>query len=218
MILNLVEKLILLSLDNDNGKFISHGPLFNTTIAGATIAELIIRKKIRLSEKLLKVSNTKPTHDKVLDYALEKIYKSNKEHSISHWIVKFSNSAQKSIDIYVQNFIDKKILIKKESKVLWVFNTTNFPTKNSQTEDLLRLELNNIIIRGNNEISIENKLIIGLISVCDLNNEVYGKSNSKERRKRIKGIINSDDFVKQIIDEIEYAYTTFVVVITTVIT
>ncbi|RLD40874.1 MAG: hypothetical protein DRI86_14485 [Bacteroidetes bacterium] len=218
MKLNLVQQLILLSLDNKKGSFISHGPLFNVAIAGAAIAELIVQKKIRLSEKVIKVSNTKSTHDKVLDYFLEKIYKSKKEHSLSHWLFQLYNNSQKSIDIYVQELINNKILYQKEAKILWVFNTTNFPTKDSHEEDKLREKLTNIILKNENTISIEDKILIGLIDVCELNKEVYEENLSKETRKRIKKIIKSDSLSKTIRDEIETTYTTLIVVVTTIIT
>jgi len=211
MELNIIEKLILLSLDDEKGNLLSSGPQFNTAIAGAVIAELIILEKLRISEKRIKVSNTISTGDKVLDYALSEIRKSKKDKKLSHWVFTLANKAPKTIEIYEQKFIDNKIVYRQESKVLWFFNKTNFPAKDSSLENIFRTELNNIIFK-NKPAELNNKILIGLIEASNLNKEIYGKKLSKETKRIIKDIYKSDNLALIIHDKVQEAYNSMVAV------
>jgi len=213
--LNLVEKLILLSLDDAKGNLISNGPQFNTAIAGATIAELILLDKLRVSDKRIKVSNTISTGDKVLDYALSQIRKSKKDKTLSHWVFTLTAKAPKTIEIYEQRFIDNKILIRKESKVLWFFNKTDFPAKDSALENMFRAEMNQIVFERK-PANQYHKLLTGLIEASDLNKEIYGKKLSKEIKNRIKEIYKSDELALLIHDKVQEAYNSYVAVMVAV--
>ncbi|OYT10909.1 MAG: hypothetical protein B6I18_06575 [Bacteroidetes bacterium 4572_112] len=215
MKLNIIEKLILLSLDDEKGNLLSSGAQFNTAIIGATIAELILLGKLRISEERIKVSNTTSTNDKVLDYALAEIRKSKKDKKLSHWILTLASKAPKTIEIYEQKFIDNKILYRKDSKVLWFFDKTNFPAKDSTLENIFRRELNDIVFK-NNTADINNKILIGLIKASDLNKEIYGKKLSKETKKAIKDIYKSNELSLIIHDKVEEAYISMVAVMVAV--
>ena len=215
MKLNIIEKLILLSLDDEKGNLLSSGPQFNTAIIGATLAELILLGKLRISEKRIKVSNTTSTNDKVLDYALAEIRKSKKDKKLSHWILSLASKAPKTIEIYEQKFIDNKILYRKDSKVLWFFDKTNFPAKDSTLENIFRQELNDIVFK-NNTADLNNKILIGLIEASDLNKEIYGKKLSKETKRAIKDIYKSDELSLIIHDKVEEAYISMVAVMVAV--
>ena len=215
MKLNIIEKLILLSLDDEKGNLLSSGPQFNTAIIGATLAELILLGKLRVSEKRIKVSNTTSTNDKVLDYALAEIRKSKKDKKLSHWILSLASKAPKTIEIYEQKFIDNKILYRKNSKVLWFFDKTNFPAKDSTLENIFRQELNDIVFK-NNIADLNNKILIGLIEASDLNKEIYGKKLSKETKRAIKDIYKSDELSLIIHDKVEEAYISMVAVMVAV--
>jgi len=215
MKLNIIEKLILLSLDDEKGNLLSSGPQFNTAIIGATLAELILLGKLRISEKRIKVSNTTSTNDKVLDYALAEIRKSKKDKKLSHWILSLASKAPKTIEIYEQKFIDNKILYRKDSKVLWFFDKTNFPAKDSTLENIFRQELNDIVFK-NNIADLNNKILIGLIEASDLNKEIYGKKLSKETKRAIKDIYKSDELSLIIHDKVEEAYISMVAVMVAV--
>ena len=212
---NIIQKLILLSLDDKKGNLISNGPQFYTAIAGATIAELIILGKLRISEKKLIVSNTIATGDKVLDYTLSEIRKSKKDKSLSHWIFFFNNKVPKTIEIYEQQFIDNKILVRKESKVLWFFDKTNFPAKDSTMENIFRAEVNEIVFRSKTA-DLYNKILIGLIESSDLGKEVYGDKYNKEAKRKIKEIYNSDSLSKIIHKQVVEAYNSYVAVMVAV--
>ena len=215
MKLNIIEKLILLSLDDEKGNLISSGPQFNTAVAGATIAELVLLNKLRISHKKLKVSNTKSTGDKVLDYALMHIMESNNEKSIQHWITFLSDKVSKTIEISEQKFVDNKILIRQETKVLWFFDITNFPAKDSSRENIFRKDINEIVFRKK-EAKINDKILIGLIEESDLNKKIYGKNLNKESKKRIKDIVNSDALSKVIHSEVKNAFINFTAIMVAV--
>lgn len=217
MQLNNIEKLVLLSLDDTNGKFISGGIEFNTAFIGAIIAELIFKGKLRISDKKIKVSNTIHLNDEVLDNALDTIRKSKIEHDIVTWITELSMSIDKSIKVTIKKLIDNKILEEKDSKILWIFNTTNYPAINSTDEDHVRASLKNIINKKS-EASDNDKLLLSLVKRSELTTEVFGKENRKSINKKINEIINTNDFVNFMDKSIEESYNIQVALLVTIIT
>ncbi len=217
MELNNIEKLVLLSLDDNDGKFISSGLEFNTSFIGAIIAELIFKGKLRISDKKVKVSNTIHLDDKVLDYVLDKIRKSKREHDLITWISELSMSVDKSIKITIKKLIDNKILEEKDSKILWIFNTTNYPAINSEDEDHVRASLKSIINKKT-KASDNDKLLLSLIKSSELIAEVFGKENKKDVSKKINEIIKTNDFVNFMDKSIQEAYNIQLALLITIVT
>ncbi len=217
MHLNNIDKLVLLSLDDKSGKFISADIGFNTSFIGAIIAELILKGKLRISDKKVKVSNTIHIEDEVIDDVLDIIRKSKKEHDIVSWITELSMQVSKFKKVTIKKLIDNKIIEEKDSKILWIFNTTNYPAINSTDEDYVRTSLKNIIYKRA-EASDNDKLLLSLIKRSELTAEVFGKENRKSVTKKINEIIKVDKFVNFMDKSIEESYNIQIALLVTIIT
>ncbi len=193
MNLNLADKLLLLALDDEKGTFNADSLTFNYGIAGAIIYELIKDNSIEISNKKIKVSNARNHTDAALDYCLSKIRESKKERSIKRWIDYFGNRGSRIRKIILEKLIKKGILAEKESTFLWIFPNNKYPSKNIKPENRFKSRLKDIVILFH-EPEVDEVMLISLVDSCNLNKEVYGKRISKDQKKRIKEVINSEKF------------------------
>lgn len=184
--LNLVDKLLLLALDDEKGTFVS-GPFALTYgLAGAILFELSLKECIKIVNKRVVVNNLKRTDDPFLDSYLQLLRSSKKERTLKFWIEKLGNKERAIKKEILDKLILEGILTKREEKFLWVFNNDKFPTVNSKPENILRNRLYEII-EFNKKPTFLELMLISLIDTCNLNRVVYGK----DRAKRCKDIIKT---------------------------
>ncbi|MCG8581472.1 MAG: GPP34 family phosphoprotein [Bacteroidales bacterium] len=191
--LNILDKLVLLALDDEKGTFVSDSMVFGYCLAGAVIFELSIRDRIKIVDGKIRIVKEKRLNDEVLDYCLDIISDSKKDRKINHWIEILGNKEGSIRKIVLDKLISLKILQEREDKVLWIFKTKKFPTKNELPENLIRKRLNDII-KSRAKAELDEIMIISLVDSCGLNNEVYGKALAKEKAKKIKSIIKEYQF------------------------
>lgn len=191
--LNLLDKLVLLALDDEKGTFVSNSMVFGYCIAGAVLFELSIKERIQIVENKVKIVKEEKLNDEVLDYCLEIISDSKKERKVNYWIERIGNKVSSLQKMVINKLISLEILEEKENKILWIFTNKKYPTKNGLPENLIRERLNNIIT---NELKadMDEIMIISLVDSCGLNKEVYGKVVAKEKEKEIKSIIKEYQF------------------------
>jgi len=216
--LNLIDKLILLALDDKKGTFVSDSLSFGYGIAGAVIFELSIEGSIEIIEKKIKVVRSEKLTNKILDDCLRIINKSKKERTIQDWIQILGEKESLLKKMTIEKLILLDILTRKEDKFLWIFSNDKFPTKNKLPENKLRSRLYDIV-ENNLEPELKEIMLISLIDSCELNKEVYGKVIDKEKKKRIKDVIkriqlanSANEIIKEIHDSIIAA---IIVIITT---
>lgn len=191
--LNLIDKLVLLALDDDKGTFVSDSIVFGYCIAGAVLFELSIKEKIQIFENKVQITNKEKLNDEVLDYCLEIISDSKKERKVNHWIEAIGNKEGALRKKALAKLISLEILEEKENKILWIFTNKKYPTKNELPEKTIRQRLNDIII-NESKAEMDEIMIISLVDSCGLNKEVYGKEIAKKKDKEIKSIIKDYQF------------------------
>jgi hypothetical protein len=186
--LNLVDKLLLLALDDEKGTFVSEPFALTYGLAGAILLELSLKECIKIVDKKVVVNNFRRIDDPLLDSYLQLLMNSKKERSLKFWIQKFGNKERAIKKEILDKLILKGILDKREQKILWVFNNDKFPTVNAKPENILRKRLYEII-EFNKKPTLDELMLISLIDTCDLNRIVYGKDRAKRCKDSIKTII-----------------------------
>lgn len=186
--LNLVDKLLLLALDDEKGSFDS-GPFALTYgFAGAILLELSLKECIKIVDKKVVVTKVNRLDDSLLDRYLGLLKSSKKERSLQYWVQKIGNKERSIKKESLDKLILKGILAKREQKFLWVFNNDKFPAVNSKPENILRKRLYELI-EFNKKPTLEELMLISLIDACNLNRTVYGKDRAKRCKDSIKTII-----------------------------
>jgi Golgi phosphoprotein 3 len=208
MDLNLIDQLTLLALDDKKGSIIPDSISFSYAIAGAVILELALEEKVDISHELVRTKDRTKTGDTILDKYFDLIQQSKKERKIKSWVDRIGNKAEQIKKDTIEKLIAKRILEKKEEKILWVFTVNKYPAQNSRPENQLRNRLYDIIVYGHKP-DLKEIMLLNLIESCSLGKEVFGKEQVKLFKKKIKQINESDDLagvvnksIKEITDAI----------------
>lgn len=218
--LNLVDKLVLLALDDEKGTFVSDAMVFGYCMAGAALFELSMRTHIHVAENKVKLTNKAPLGDDALDYCLELISSSSKERTIRYWIEKLGNRERELRKRVLDKLVALEILEQQENKVLWVFTTKKYPTKNELPENIVRKRLHDIVV-NESKAEVDEIMIISLVNACKLNKEVYGKEIAKREDKKIKGLVKDYPFADttgKLIKELHDTITAVLVMLITTTT
>lgn len=190
--LSLVEKLILLALDDEKGNFVSDSMVFGYCVAGAVLFELSTKERIQIIQNKVKVVNREKLNDEVLDHCLDLISQSKKERTAKYWIEKVGNKERTLRKQALKKLISQGILTEKENKILWVFTSKKYPTKNARPENKIRKRLHEILNYSKAE--VDEIMMISLVDACGLNKEVFGKEVAKKKKAEIKKIIKDYPF------------------------
>lgn len=191
--LNLVDKLVLLAIDDQKGTFVSNSMVFGFCLAGAVMFELSLKNKIVIKDNKVKLLSRHHLQDDVLDLCLDMISNSKKERTLKHWIEKVGRKESDLRKKVLHKLISLGLLKEVEDKILWIFTHKKYPTTNNKPENLIRKRLNDIVAYGA-KAETDELMIISLVHACDLNKEVYGKDVAKKRAKYIKQLVKDFEF------------------------
>lgn len=216
MKLNLVDKFLLLGLDDNKGTFTSEPFAVTYGLAGAILLELSLLESISIVNKKVVLKNQKKVGDPLLDKYLELITNSKKDRYVMHWIQTFGNKERSIKKEILDKLILKGILTKREEKFLWVFNNDKFPTLNSKPENALRKGLYEIIEYGKAP-KVDDLMLISLIDTCKMNRLVYGKERTKKYKGAIKTLIKDSKNNNAISSTIKEVHSIILTMIITVI-
>lgn len=210
--LSLSEKLMLLALHDEKGSVIfSASTALPYGLSGALIIDLLFQERIALVEGKIKVRNPRPTGDGLLDETLQLIRASDKPRDIKYWVQRIYSKV-KDLQKRVSNgLIEKKILERREQKILWVFPSRRYPTIDAAPENEIRNNIHEIVLRYKAP-EKDDIALLSLVKSCDLINEVFDKPDRKIAKKRIEAIITGEIIGKAVTEVV-----TAVVAITAVI-
>ena len=217
MELNLVDKFLLLALDDDKGTFTSEPFAMTYGLAGAILLELSLLECISIVDKKVVLKSRKQVGDPLLDKYLELITNSKKDRYIMHWVQTFGNKERSIKKEVLDKLILKGILTKREEKFLWVFNNDKFPTANSKPENTLRNRLYKIIESGKTPM-VDDLMLISLIDTCKMDRSVYGKERAKKCKNTIKTLIQEAKNSSAISATMKEVHDIILTMIVTVIT
>ncbi|MFT4849175.1 MAG: Golgi phosphoprotein 3 [Sediminicola sp.] len=217
MELNLVDKFVLLALDDDKGTFAQEPFALTYGLAGAILLELSFKEYISIVDKKVVLTSHKRIGDPFLDSCLERLTKSKKNKSLNYWVQTFGNEERSIKKEILEKLIRKGILNKREEKFLWFFNNDKFPTLNSKPENALRKRLFETL-EHHGRPEVDQLMLISLIDTCKLNSFVYGKERAKKIKDRIKDVLKEAENNSLISDTIKEVQITILAMIVMLIT
>lgn len=197
MELNIIDQLTLLALDDEKGTLVVDSTAFSYAIAGAVIMELAHEERIDLSGEKVMLKDKTKTGDKIIDIYFDFIIQSEKERKIKSWVERIGSKADKIKRDTIDKLIDKRILEKKENKILWIFSYNKYPTQNPKPENQLRSRLYDIIVNSHRP-ELKEIMLLNLIESCSLGREVFGKEQAKTFKKKIKTINEYDNLAGEV--------------------
>ena len=166
--LSFVEEIVLLQLDDSQGKFVNL-PLSaaDVVLAGAALMELALANRIDSDLNQLILVDKTPTGDDILDDVLKQIGEAGGELNAANVLERISGNGEKYQDIALKRLIAKGILREEEGRFLWVFHTRRYPVVDDREQREVRARLRQLVL--SEEIPDPRDIVlICLIEACGL--------------------------------------------------
>jgi len=205
--LSLREKFIIITHQQNKGRFFVSDIILGHGIIGALLLELSMNEMIYLNNKELLIK-TKKTKDALLSELLEKIGGSTKEKSIKTWVRRLNNKSRKYRWSILNSLSDKKVMRIERRKFIGLipYKLTYF--NDSKIRETLIENVRDTVLKSK-KVSKEDVAFLSLIQACKL--EKVFCSNRNERRefnKNLKELLDNNpitDAVAKSIKEVQAA-------------
>ncbi len=215
MNLSILEKLTLLLLDDNSGKWVTNSNTVNYLLAAGIIFQLTEKDMIEIKDKKIIVERSNLTSDIYINDATDKIEDSWFKNS-SSLISKLASYTNKIKDDIINSLLSKGILKKEEGKILFIFSKDYFPMVDSKYENALKADLLGIITSDKQPQNEEYELMLGLISLANIEEKIIPEFPDKKLlKKNLKSYVKNNKINTAINDAIVAAQTAMIAAVTT---
>jgi golgi phosphoprotein 3 len=166
--LGFVEEIVLLQLDDSQGRFVNL-PLSaaDVILAGAALMELALSNHIDSDLDRLILVDAKPTGDDILDDVLKQVAEAGSEMGAGAVLDRISVNGEKYQEIALKRLVAKGILREESGRFLWVFHTRRYPVIDDTEQREVRARLRQLVLTD--EIpDPRDVVLICLIEACGL--------------------------------------------------
>ena len=163
------EELMLLMLDDENGKF-ARVPdrLLRYALAGGVLMDLALEDRIDTDLEKLILVNPEPLEDSLLDPTLADIAQATETHDARFWVERTARLSAEAIRHKALNrLVDRGILECRDDRFLWVFQARRYPAIDGTAEREVKLRIMEILFSDQVPLP-RDVVIIGLVHACDL--------------------------------------------------
>lgn len=190
--LGFVEEIVLLQLDDKEGKFVDL-PLSAAEIvlAGAALMELALRNRIDTDLEQLVVVDKEPTGDDILDDVLRQLAEAGPSFDTVDAIERITNNAEQYREAAVRRLVDKGILREENGRFLWMFQTRRYPVIDDSEQREVKARLRQLLL--SDEIpDPRDVVLVCLIEACNLLGLVLSPGEIERTRARVEGLARMD--------------------------
>jgi golgi phosphoprotein 3 len=188
--LTLAEELLLLSHDEKTGHFHNMDDAM-PALAGAVLMELALRDRIDTDLDQLMLIDATPTGEPVLDIILARVAAEPGTHNTDDWIDFLKHNGQEIHDAALERLIERGILRREESRLLWVFGARRYPMLESAEQQEVKLRIVNLLT--SDEIpDARDVVIVALAQSCGLLERIFSPDELARLQPRIDQIVRLD--------------------------
>ena len=190
----LYEEIMLLALKDEEGT-IASGTNYQYALAGAVLAELLLKEKISVEDQKKKkyavIKDSTPLGDPVIDECLNKVLHSKKKQQLQTWVSRFSGLKNLKHRT-ARKLVERGILRTDEDKVLLLFTRKIYPEVDPEPERRMGERMRKAIFTEQKDIDPRTVVLISLADSTGLLKAVFDKKELKSRKKRIEQIVNGE--------------------------
>lgn len=224
--LYLHEEITLLALAEEKGT-IETGSWYAHVAAGAVLAELLLRERVRIQTEAegkasgsifnrkpkLVVTDPAAVGDALIDEWLRKISQSEKLKPAGDWLSAIANS--KGLQAAASaRLVELEILEQQSDKVLWVFNRVRYPEKDGAPEIEIRNRLHRAIFEDDFKVDARTIVLLSLTKNGEFLPALFDKKRLRQRRQHIEKLIEGEALGRATAELIEAIQVAIIVAIT----
>jgi hypothetical protein len=160
-------------------------------LAGAMLAELVLRGKLTLGEKRrLVITDPTPSGIEVLDEALAKVAEATKPRPADVWINTLSHKKyEKRI---VASLIEKGVLTQEEKRLFWVIPYAVYPQQDASAKFWVKQRLRGTALAAEKP-EPRTVILLNLLKACRMLVFVFTKDERKAASRTIDQLLQSDE-------------------------
>ena len=203
--LRFAEEIILILLDDENGRFVRIPRWsLNYALAGGILMDLAMENRIDTDlENLILVDST-PVGDSLLDPALAEIAASEQKDT-RYWLEHLAEKSPEVREEALNRLVNEGILERQDDRFMWMFRSRRYPTVDGEAEREVKLRIMEVLfsdmIPGPRDV-----MIICLVDACGIFRELLSKRELGKVAGRIEQVRKLDiigQAMSQAIKEIE---------------
>ncbi len=187
------EELMLLSLRDREGT-IETGAWYHQAVAGAILAELLVRRRIHVGQEkkaVVELVDDTPVGEAVIDECLAQVRDEQKPRSLAKWLSRFSGLRDLKHRV-AAGLVQRGILRADEDKVLLIFTRKIYPELEPGPERALVERLRAAVFEDATELDPRLIVLVSLAHHTGLLAVTFGRKQLKPRRERIESIANGE--------------------------
>ncbi len=188
--LHIYEEILLLALRDKEGTML-FGVNYQHALAGALLAELLIKNKVEIEtmgkKKFVKLKDSKSTGNALLDECIGKMASAKRRATAQNWVQRFANIS--GIKHKAAKSLSRKGILKmEEDKVLLIFNRKIYPEVDPRPEKRLMEKISDALFGTGKEIEPETVILISICNSTGILRQIFDKGKLREKKSRIKEI------------------------------
>lgn len=170
--LRFAEELMLLILDDENGRF-ARVPdrLMRYALAGGVLMDLALENRIDTDLKNLILVDSTPVGDSLLDPTLADIAQMNETKDARFWVERTALRADTIREEALNRLVEQGILNREEDRFMWVFQARRYPIVDNTAEREVKLRIMEVLFSDQIP-DPRDVVIIGLAHACDIFKEI----------------------------------------------
>ena len=170
--LRFAEELMLLILDDENGRF-ARVPdrLMRYALAGGVLMDLALENRIDTDLKNLILVDSTPVQDSLLDPTLADIAEADDTKDARFWVERTALRADTLREEALNRLVEKGILRREEDRFMWVFQSRRYPIIDNTAEREVKLRIMEVLFSDQIP-DPRDVVIIGLAHACDIFNQI----------------------------------------------
>ncbi len=170
--LRFAEELMLLILDDENGKF-ARVPdrLMRYALAGGVLMDLALENRIDTDIKNLILVDSTPVQDSLLDPTLADIAQATDTKDARFWVERTALRADEIREVALNRLVEEGILQREEDRFLWVFQSRRYPIVDNTAEREVKLRIMEVLFSDQIP-DPRDVVIIGLAHACYIFTEI----------------------------------------------
>ncbi len=191
MPLRFAEEIILLLLNDDDGRF-ARVPSWSMdyALAGAVLMDLALENRIDTDLERLVLVDSSPLGDSLLDPTLADI-SAGEERNARYWVEHTANRAAEIREEALNRLVDGGILERKDDRFLWVFQSRRYPMVDGKEEREVRLRLMSILF--SDEIPDPRDIVLlSLTDACGILRGMLSRRELNSAAERIEQVRRLD--------------------------
>lgn len=190
--LSLGEELLLLALHDKKGTLLPATAMaLRFRLSGTVLMELMLNGRLQIDRNRMKVFNSTPTGDEILDEALAMMTQIEEDRNAEYWVSELGRGINNLKERLLTGLVNKGILQREKYRILGIIPSYRYLQKDSKVKQALKNRIFDVIIDGATP-DPRMVMLIGLVDVCDLTDEIVAREQRKKARIRVKEIIRSD--------------------------